>query len=56
MEGKRRVGEPKMSWLLTAFKSCGFNLGEAIKAANNRSDWKRLRQHVGAYVPPIRQK
>ena len=56
VEGKRRVGKPKISWLPTALKRCGLNLGEAIETANNRSDWKRLCQHVGAYIPPIRQK
>ena len=50
--GKRRVGKPKISWLLTALK----DLGEAIETANNHSDWNRLCQHAGAFVPPIRQK
>ena len=56
VEGRRRVGKPKLSWLPTALKRYRFNLGEAIEIANNRSDWKRLRQHIGAYVPSIRQK
>jgi len=55
-EDKIRVCKPKMSWLPTALKRCGLNLGEAIETANDRSDWKRLRQLVEAYVTPIRQK
>ena len=37
VEGERRVGKQKMSWLSTALKSCGLNHGEAIETANNRS-------------------
>ena len=56
VEGKQRVSKPNISWLPTALKRCGLNLGEAIETSNNCSDWKSLCQHVGAYVTPIRQK
>ena len=54
MAGKRRVGKPKISWLPTTLKRCALNVGEAIETANNRSGWKRLRQHVEAYVTALR--
>ena len=56
VEGKERIGNPKISRLPTALKRCGLNLREAIETANNHSDWKRLHQYVGANAPPIKQK
>lgn len=52
VDGKRRVGNPKTTWLPTALERCGLRLGEAIAIAQNRLDWRRLRHHAGAYVPP----
>ena len=38
VEGKRLIDKLKISWLLTALKRCGLNLGEAIETSKNRSD------------------
>ena len=55
MEGTRRVGKLRTSWLTSALARTGMRLGDVIRKAEKICDWSLLNFQVGAYIRPPMQ-
>ena len=55
MEGTRRIGKPRTYWLTSVLARTGIKLGEVIRKAEKRCDWRQLNFQAGASVRPPMQ-
>ena len=55
MEGMRRVGKPRTSWLTSVLERTEIRWGDIISKAKKRCDWSLLNIQAGAYLRPLMQ-
>ena len=52
LDGKRRQGKPRTTWLGTNIERVGMGLHQANTTAGCRTSWKAVNDVAGAYVRP----
>ena len=55
MQGMRKLGKPRTSWLTSVLERTGMRLSDVIKKAEKICDWSLLNFQAGAYVRPPMQ-